>query len=150
MRALVLYDTLHGNTEQIANAIAEGFAGVGEVLVRKTADARPEEVQSADILVAGCPVHGWNISKPMGRFLDRLGARRFEGMRAATFDTKFKHVLAGGAAKKLARRLRKLGLEIAADPQSFFVAGMEGPLREGELDRARTFGADLAVRLSSS
>ncbi|MCJ7752002.1 MAG: flavodoxin domain-containing protein, partial [Armatimonadetes bacterium] len=139
MRAVIVYDTLHGNTEQIANAIAEGFAGVGEVVSRKAADARPEDIQSADILVAGCPVHGWNISMPMIECLDSLGARRFEGMPAAAFDTKFRHLLAGGAAKKIAARLKKLGFSLIADPQSFFVSGMKGPLRPGELDRARAF-----------
>jgi len=150
MRGFIVYDTRHGNTEQIAHAIAEGFAGVGEVVLRKAADARPEEIQSAELLLAGCPVHGWNISKPMKAFLDSLGARRFEGMPAAAFDTKFKSLLAGGAAKKIAARLEKLGFSLIADPQSFFVAGMQGPLREGELDRARAFGAGLAERLSSS
>lgn len=146
MRALVVFDTLHGNTRQIAEAIAEGFGASWEVVVKPATEADIADLDDRDLLVLGCPVHGWNVSKPMREFLDRLDAGRVDGGNAAAFDTKFKHILAGGAAKKLVGRLRKLGLDILAEPESFFVTGMEGPLQEGEVDRANAFGARLASR----
>ncbi|MBN1459637.1 MAG: flavodoxin family protein [Armatimonadetes bacterium] len=147
MRALIVFDTRHGNTKQIAEAIAEGLGSSWEVIVKQAVGTDLADLNGIDLLVTGCPVHGWNISKPMRKLLDRLEASGLDGGMATAFDTKFKHILAGGAAKKLAGRLGKLGLKMVAEPESFFVAGMEGPLQVGELDRARAFGEQLAARV---
>jgi flavodoxin len=144
MRALISYDTLHGNTEQIAHAVGEGLESGAEVVVKKMADMGPDDVRSADLLVAGCPVHAWNVSRAARSFLRSLGGERFDGKKAAAFDTKFQGFLAGSAAKKLARDLQKRGFHVIAPAESFFVTGMAGPLKEGELERARAFGATLA------
>jgi len=148
MRALVIYDTIHGNTGQIANAIAEGLGG--EVEVRRMADADADDLRSAEIVVAGCPTHAWNISPSAKDLLARLKGMAFGAKPAATFDTKFRGRLAGSAARRLARALERLGFHIIVEAESFFVAGMRGPLREGELERAREFGERLSSHSATS
>ncbi len=150
MRTVIVYDSLHGNTEQIAQAIAGGLREAGEVSVRKASEGLPEDLASADLLVIGCPVHAWNISHATRAFFESLAEESPGGKQGAAFDTKFEGPLAGGAAKKIARRLRSLGFEIIAEPCSFFITGMEGPLKEGELERARAFGEELAARASAA
>lgn len=78
-------------------------------------------------------------------WLDGAPAAR-PGSRAAAFDTRLPSRLAGGAARPIARRLRHLGYQLAAEPEGFVVTGSEGPLREGELARARAWGAALAAQ----
>ena len=146
MNALVVYHTVHGNTEQVARAIAEALGGSGDVVVKSMADAGPDDLRAADLVVAGSPTHAWSMSKPAKEFFQRLGAERYQG-KAAAFDTKFEPRLAGSAAGKIARALRRLGFEPVGEPQHFFVTGMQGPLKEGELDRAREFGAQLRSAL---
>lgn len=144
MRILVIYDTVHGNTEQVANAIAEGLAGAGEVQTKLIADTTADDIAAADLLVAGCPTHAWNISQATKDLLRRLGELRVEGTPAATFDTKFQKWYAGSAAPKLSRALGRLGFRIVHDSESFFVAGMQGPLKDGQRERAASLGAEIA------
>jgi hypothetical protein len=68
-----------------------------------------------------------------------------DGARAATFDTRLDRsaALTGSASRGIARRLRRHGYEIVAR-ESFLVEDSEGPLEDGELDRARAWGAQLA------
>jgi hypothetical protein len=66
------------------------------------------------------------------------------GSRAAAFDTRLSYPLAGGAARPIARQLRRHGYQLVAKPEGFIVTDGEGPLRDGELDRARAWGATLA------
>jgi len=142
MNALVVYHTVHGNTEQVARAIAEGLAEGNEVAVKSMADAGRDDVVGADLVVAGSPTHAWSMSAPAKEFFRGLEGERFEG-KAGAFDTKFQPRLAGSAAGKIARALGRLGLTVVGKPTSFYVTGMEGPLKEGELERARDYGAAL-------
>ena len=149
MRTLVIYDTLHGNTAKIAQAIAKGLAGAGEVTVKRFTEAESQDLNSADLVVAGSPTHAWNMSRPTKVFFQALGRASFEGKAAAAFDTKFQKRLAGSAAGRISRALEKLGFRIIQKPESFFVRGMEGPLKHSETDRAREFGAQLALEAGS-
>ena len=144
MRVLVVYDTLHGNTGKIAQSIAEGLAAAGEVVIRTMADAGRDDLQFADLVVAGSPTHAWNMSRRAKRFFQRLEQLSYDGRIAAAFDTRFRGPLVGSAAGKISRALEKLGFRIVHKPESFFVRGMEGPLRDGERARARDFGVQLA------
>jgi len=144
MRVLIVYDTLHGNTGKIAQSIAEGLAAAGEVVIRTMADAGRDDLQFADLVVAGSPTHAWNMSRRAKRFFQRLEQLSYDGRTAAAFDTRFRNPLAGSAAGKISRALGKMGFQIIHKPESFFVRGMEGPLRDGERARARDFGAQLA------
>ena len=65
------------------------------------------------------------------------------GCRAAAFDTRLSYPLAGGAASPIARRLRRLGYRVGAEPQGFVVKAAQGPLNTGEQERARAWGATL-------
>ena len=79
-----------------------------------------------------------------------LAGREGAGKRAAAFDTRIEKsaVFTGAACRGIAKRLRRRGFEVVADPESFFVEDSEGPLAEGELDRARAWAASLAEKLS--
>lgn len=79
-------------------------------------------------------------------WLDRAPMAR-RGSWAAAFDTRLPSALAGGAARQIARQLRRHGYRMAADPEGFIVTGSGGPLRDGELDRAREWGAALAAQV---
>ncbi len=92
------------------------------------------------------PAQGGPVSGPgLREWLARLPAAA-PGAHAAAFDTRLDKLLAGGAAPRIARRLARLGYQMAAGPVGFIVEDMAGPLRPGELDRARTWAADLARR----
>lgn len=167
MSVLVVYESMYGNTRQIAEAIA---AGLGGAEVRPAHEAATAD--GFDAVVVGGPTHMHGMTTKMSRKAAadaaeedgdtelEPGATAEPGLRgwlseltgrdgkAAAFDTRIDKpaVLTGAAARGIARRLRKAGFDVV-DSQSFFVEESEGPLEDGELDRARAWGAELAGRL---
>jgi hypothetical protein len=164
MRALVVVESIFGNTRQIADAVAAGLAPHMDVSVVDVIDAA-DTVEDVDLLVVGGPTHAFGMTRMQTRkaaadqsggavSADPAGLREWlltmRGTPAAvaTFDTRMDAFhLPGSAAAGAARKLRKRGLRMLARPSTFRVAGTQGPLRAGELDRAREWGADLAARL---
>jgi len=141
MRALVIYDSQFGNTEQVSRAIGQVLDVSMEVIIRRAGYVDTAHLQEADIVVVGSPTHRWGMSRAIKDFFRGLKGRRFEGKCAAAFDTRFRSRFSGSAAKKIDGQLRKLGFQVVASPFGAYVEGREGPLKEGEIERAKVFGA---------
>ena len=161
MKTLVVYESHWGNTAAIARAIAEGIGPEARAL--STADATGAAVEGVDLIVAGSPLLGFalpteamlkNIGDHAGRdptppdlsgpsmrsWLETLP--KGNG-RAAAFETRI-WWSPGSAAKTILQRLAALGYRPVDKGQRFIVEGKYGPLREGELAKARAWGATLA------
>ncbi len=165
MRALVVYESMFGNTRDVALAIGDGLAACGAVVDLEDAGSAPSEsTPPVDLLVVGAPTHAFGLPKHQtraeaGRRLggaqpisDGDGVREWierahlpKGQPTATFDTKISRPrLPGSAARAAARRLRDRGAAIIGT-QTFRVADVEGPLVEGEIPRARAWAAGLVI-----
>jgi flavodoxin len=144
---LVVYDSVYGNTEKVARALAKGLedGGVDVECVRVDA-ARFDELSAYDLLVVGGPVHAWSASKPIKTFMERLkNVGGLNGKKAFALDTKMSRSrLAGNAGGKIEGKLKSLGLEIVMPHASAVVKGREGPLEEGAEETFRQLGAELA------
>jgi flavodoxin len=155
MKALVVFESFFGNTEKIANAVAGGLAARGEVTVRKVADLRPEELKTFDLVVVGSPTRGFQPSDGTKALLKALPAGTLQGVKVAAFDTRmdvkevnnafltFMEKIFGYAAEPIGRALVKAGGTLVGKPQGYFVHGSEGPLWDGELERAAAWGEQL-------
>lgn len=164
MRALVVYESMFGNTKAVAESVAVGVSTQLPVELLEVGAAPPLAEVDADLLVLGGPTHAFGLSRTRTRedatartgrsvISQRRGLREWleDGGRApaqtATFDTKVRRPnLPGSAARGAEKRLRRLGGRPVARAETFYVDGMEGPLLPGELDRAREWGVDLAQR----
>jgi flavodoxin I len=145
MRALVVYDSFYGNTEEIAKAIGEAITG-GEVSVLRAGEVGPPEMENISLLVVGAPTQGGRATPAIRDFLNRISKGEINGVDAAAFDTRVTSKVAkifGYAAGKIASNLKKKGANLVAEPEGFFVEGTKGPLTEGELERAAAWGAGL-------
>lgn len=167
MRSLVVFESLWGNTELVARAIASGLAPLGDVLVLDVTEA-PAFPEGIDLIVAGGPTHAFSLTRPSTRESaanqgashgsTAFGLREWlqalpEGHhseRIATFDTCIgkTRLLPGSAAKGAVRIARKHGFETVEHSESFFVEAIPGPLIEGEIERARAWGASLGLVLA--
>ena len=155
MNAVVLFESMFGNTETIARAVAEGLSAKLKVDVMRI-DGTPVDVSEADLLVFGGPTHAFGMSRLNTRqAAQRQGAPdadpKSTGLRealqrlppgsstpVAVFDTRVnKPRLPGSAAHGAMKRLRKLGYKAVSKPKSFHVDGTSGPLIAGEENRAR-------------
>jgi hypothetical protein len=164
MKAVVVYESLWGNTATVARAIAEGLGAGAKAL--STAEAIGAAIAGADLIVAGAPVLGFRVpsakmlqmieqshekvapdlSHPaMGAWLDSLPAGKG---RSAAFESRI-WWSPGGSTGGIERGLESKGYARLAKAQRFIVAGKYGPLREGELEKARAWGAELAQAMKS-
>jgi flavodoxin len=158
MKALVVYESMFGNTATIARTVADALGGHFEVTLAE-AHAAPPAV-GMDLVVVGGPTHAFGMTRPATRadavrqgstaaadfglreWLD--GCPTLTGTPAAAFDTRMSSPLFGSAAHKAHRRLRRLGCVTVVPPQSFRVSGTPGPLLDGELDRAVRWAESVA------
>ena len=164
MRALVVYESMFGNTQAVAEAVADGVSSHMSVDVVEVSHAGPVVGPDVELLVVGGPTHAFGMSRPKtrssaadqatdGLVSTGIGLREwledFECSSttvAAAFDTRVdKPRLPGTASHAAERRLRRRGCTIAARATSFLVDGMTGPLLAGEEDRARRWGESLAT-----
>ncbi|NMR19086.1 flavodoxin [Cellulomonas fimi] len=163
MRALVVFESMFGNTLHVAKAVAEGLRSWTEVDAVEVGTA-PELLHPAvRLLVVGGPTQAFGMSRPSTRadaqrqstvpvLSDDIGIREWidglrtmpDGVAVATFDTKIAIARRlGSAARGAHERLAARGFEPIAPPETFWVHGVRGPLEPGELDRACAWGSEL-------
>lgn len=145
-RAIIIYDSIYGNTEKVAHAIAQGLESSGSV---KVEIIRAEKTDAAmisnyDLIIVGTPTHAWRPSEKTREFLSRISESILGGKKGFAFDTRFSSRLAGSAAKKIQSTLSKLGVEIVRDYVSAIVKGSEGPLEAGTEEKFRDIGLELS------
>ncbi|MEV8099047.1 flavodoxin domain-containing protein [Kitasatospora sp. NPDC085879] len=176
MQALIVYESMYGNTREVAEAIAEGIREArpdAAVECQPVARTTVHRTGTVDLLVVGGPTHVHGMSNALSRRVavsvearkeGRIeetheaattaagpGLRKWfhelpdaePGTPAAAFDTRMDGKQAGGAAAGIAQRLTDHRYDLRAEPEGFFVEEADGPLRSGELARARAWGAAL-------
>ncbi len=161
MKAVVVYESLWGNTAAVARSIAEGIGPQARAL--STGEATAEAMAGVDLIVAGAPVIAFRLpTEAVRKSIERdpKHARRPPNLanpsmrswlaslpkgsgRAAAFETRIRWS-PGSATGAIARALAQRGYRRLAKDQRFLVTGTYGPLAEGELERAKAWGAELA------
>ena len=148
MEALVVHDSVFGNTEQVAQAIGNALDSGEGVEVLRVSSVKPERLTGVKLLIVGSPTRGFRPTEGITDFLKGIPSDGLEGVKVAAFDTRLSPsdiespalrfiVKTGGyAAKRIANKLKKSGGDLITPPEGFFVEGREGPLKDGELERA--------------
>ena len=168
MTALVVYESMYGNTQAVARAIAEGIGDAQVVEVGVAPTALPADL---DLLVVGGPTHVHGMSRPQTRAdagvrVDRPVVSKADGVRewtgrvradhpilAAAFDTRVPapELFTGSAAKGIEKSLRHQGARVMA-VESFVLDGVKGGpfdrVAPAELERARAWGRALTAERS--
>jgi flavodoxin len=149
MKSLVVYDSLYGNTERIAQAIGNALGLPEEVSVLRAENIKPEQLAGINLLVVGSPTQQFKPTATMSSFLKRIPKNGLKGIKVAAFDTRltineiekspplpFFVRIFGYAGERIANQLQKKGGELIVPGEGFYVEGMKGPLSDGELERA--------------
>jgi flavodoxin len=151
MKSLVVYFTKFGNTQKVAETIAAELKQETSVRVLNSDQLTASELDGVDLVIMGTPTHNMNLPKSVTPIFERLPRRILPKTPVAAFDTSYKlsGFLSGfTAAKKLVRKLRKLGGKRIVPPETFHVMEREGPLYEGELERARQWAQFILNKLN--
>ena len=175
MRAVVVYESMYGNTHLVADAIGAGLKTAFDVTVVPVAQASQTVLARADLVVVGGPTHAHGMSRAATRKAAVEGADKPDSLleldpdapgpglrewfgslgrypaKAAAFDTRLHGpaAMTGQASKGVARLLRAHGFDVIAKPASFLVT-KDNRLDLHETDRAREWGAGLAAGLAPS
>jgi hypothetical protein len=176
MHALVVFESMFGNTRAIAEAVADGLSSRMPVEISEVGSAPMTIDEDVSLLVVGAPTHAHGMSKPdtrrsaadkaepdRGIVSASIGLREWlsglggapSHVAVATFDTRIKGpgLLWGSAAKSAEAQLKKSGAKVVSPAESFFVGGPLGSvydaIADGELERARSWGERLAAQIKS-
>ncbi len=139
MKVLIIYDSVFGNTEKIAQAIGNALGPQKDVEILRVSNVKPEQLTGLKLLIVGSPTNGGRPTPAIQDFLNKVSEPAIRGINVAAFDTRFSTRLVGifgYAAGRIADSLKRNGGTPIASPEGFFVKGKEGPLKEGELERA--------------
>ncbi len=164
MKAMVVYDSVFGNTGQIGQAIGSALGSQAEVETRQVSDVKPEQLAGLEVLVVGSPTRQFKPTSATASLLKRIPKNGLDGVKVAAFDTRFtESSIADGpailgflvrifgyaaepiAAEPIADRLEKKGGVLALPPEGFYVEDIEGPLLEGELERAADWAQQIVA-----
>jgi flavodoxin len=146
MKAHIVYDSAYGNTRTVAETIAEALKPLSAAAV-PVADFDPRSLSANDLLVVGSPINGWRPTARVSELLAGLVDGRLKGVKAAAFDTRVRFFIHGDAAKKMTKLLKNAGAHIVSSPVPFYVSGTEGPLRQGETEKAAAWARTLVKAL---
>jgi flavodoxin len=158
-KVLVVYDSFFGNTQKVAQALADSLRPVCNVELFRVQDVQHSDIESIGFLIIGSPTRGGQPSPDIKKFIAGLPKNMLKGKRFAVFDTRaspkdygfWVRMLMGVikyAAEKIARDLRSRGGIRLIQSEGFVVQGKEGPLKEGELERAAEWGSEIAKEVT--
>jgi len=148
MKVLIVYDSIQGNTEKVARAMAAALSSSGDVKVLKPGEVASSDLKSIDLLIVGSPTLGGRPTQPMQTFLAGIPADALKGIDVVAFDTRLKAAwvkIFGFASGRIADALKSKGGRLLAPPQGFFVAGRNGPLKDGESERAAEWAKGISL-----
>lgn len=157
MKAIVLFDTIYGNTERIARLLAAGLQESGvEAESVNIKEAQTDALAGYDLLALGAPTQYFTASKPLKAFLERLKGIELKGKKGFAFDTRLDSRLSGSAAKFIEKRLQELGFIIIRPRASALVMCEKGArpeetiLKEGMEERFESIGKELGALLKKT
>ena len=150
-RAIIVFESIYGNTKKVAEAIAEGLTQTGniECEVMKTGEVHhTDDLAGYDVILFGCPNHNQEPARNMLKFLDRVAIVGLEGKVGAAFET-YTGGNKGVALERLEAVIRKKvpGLSLIVEGFSALVDDRKGPLAENESSNALDFGGRLGSKL---
>lgn len=157
MKAVIVYDSYFGNTEKIAQAIGEALKPVVEVGIYRVADVKVVQTAGVDLFIVGSPTRGFRPTPVIKDFLKGIPQNGLKGVQVAAFDTRMpteevKNAIYSGfvkvfgyAARPMADLLKKKGGKLCLPAEGFIVMGREGPLKEGEVERAEAWAKRILI-----
>lgn len=149
MNAIVAHYSRFGNTEKVAREIAGEFRSAGHQARVVGIEELPPTMEGIDMLAMGSPTHRMRLPGDVRDTLDELPDGILRDIPVAVYDTSYRMnwlLSRFTASRRLEKALRKLGGKRVINPETFHVDGREGPLHDGEVERARLWAVEILGR----
>ena len=156
-KILVIYDSLTGNTEKMAQAVIEGInlvKGVESEIIKVGTPFSISKLTLADAIIFGSPTRYGNVTSEMNAFLDAVKelkqAKKLEiaGKMGGAFGS---YVWDGGwVTYKLEADMKELGINIVASAVSAVdsMGAMRDRISDEWLQKCRELGKTIAEKLT--
>ena len=157
MKALIIYDSVFGNTEKVAQSIGAVLGPQGQVKTLLVGQVTMEQLRGLEVLIVGSPTRSFRPTPAISQFLKALPKNHLAGINVAAFDTRiwlntidsaaFRFLVdkGGYAANTMAKALTRKGGNPIVPPEGFLVTGEQGPLKGGELERAAKWAGQMQL-----
>ena len=149
MNVLIVFDTKHGNTQKVAELIADGINSVegNETEVMNVNDFDLNEGKTYDLLIIGSPNHVGSHVKSIKKLIKNLSSANVKASSFAAFDTYMSKDFEK-AVKKMEKQISENlpNSTMALPGLSIKVGGMKGPIVEEDLSKCKEFGIKLAKK----
>jgi flavodoxin len=158
MKTLILFDSYFGNTELIARAIEKAFDPT-TTITKRINETTSADLYGVTLLIIGSPTRGFRPTEAVAAFFKEKLPTKMSGLNAAVFDTRivletikskfFRFVVntGGYAANTMAKQLKQKRANLLVPAEGFFVTGEQGPLKEGETERALEWGRFIKTKI---
>jgi len=159
MKALIIYDSVFGNTEKVAQSIGAALGLQGQVETLLVGQVTLDQLRGLEVLIVGSPTRSFRPTPAISQFLKALPKNHLAGINVAAFDTRiwlntidsaaFRFLVdkGGYAANTMAKALTKQGGNLIVPPEGFLITGEQGPLKEGELERAAEWAREILITM---
>ena len=151
MKGVVAYDSVYGNTKQVAEAIADQIRSEGHEVVLISLRDGGGAGASGDYLFVGSPTRIGRMTKKAKEFMEGLDKDHWRNKPIVVFDTvgpmsedkekreKWLERVEKSAATRLRDLARRQGLSVYQDVLHAAVTGFKGPLASDALETTKEF-----------
>jgi flavodoxin len=160
MMGLVFYDSVHGNTKQVAEAIAEQIKADGHQARIINLSSDPAGTMEGDFMFIGSPTRYTTMTGHAKKFIKKLDPAAWGNKSICAFETygpveegklaesKAKEKwIAHGAAKKIQEMLKERGFNARTPVLRLAVTGLKGPLATGQIEEAKKYVHEFVLSL---
>lgn len=151
VEVIIIYDTKYGNTQHVAELIAEGIGESGEIkpVISNFKNIKNiNDLNNYDVILIGAPIHFGSPSKTIMKFIDKLTKINLKGKQFACFDTYIGEDFEKGVKKMEEKIIQKMpDFRQIASGLSIKVQGMKGPIIEEEIPKCKEFGEKIANQI---
>jgi flavodoxin len=146
MNILIIYYSSFGNTQLIAESIAETLRDKGYIRLIMADKLNHAELQQADLVIVGSPIYRHSSIDAVKALLKEVPDDLIHSIKVAAFDVHHRMARgkSGSTERKITEDFQKDGVNMVVPPESFFVVGHTGPLEEGEIERAKEWAMFIA------
>jgi len=132
-----------GVTDSVARAVARAVDWSYEHYARPANEVDPGEIRTPSVIFLGGPTHRREMGESLRIFVERMPDRMIAQSLFAAFDTRFHDspIVTGSSARHIQRAVEGRGGRNLVPGESFFVIRRDGPLRDGEVERARMWAS---------
>lgn len=148
MKVIIIYDTVFNNTKKVAESMASELETNNEVVLTQVNNASKHNLNEFDMIILGSPTRAFNPTKPISSYINSIKVEDITGKSVLLFDTRISahdvnskvfnvfEKRFGYATDTMTKKLTKKDADIL-DTKGFFVSGNEGPMNDGEFEKAQ-------------